>query len=151
MYDDISPLIDTKVQRHCEFDTFVSRVDKRMKHSSGLAIHRNVENVPNETVGSRQMKPMHKSKFYRQQVREMKERIERKPEPDRNLLAKKEVENELLSRLRQYQKRQAKGEFSFIRDIGVIDCPPDPKLMARFRYPIGINMLDTSGAIQYNE
>ncbi|OHT02064.1 hypothetical protein TRFO_30944 [Tritrichomonas foetus] len=134
MADEIAPMIDSKVTRHCEFDTFVTRVDKRMKHASGLAIHKNAENIP--TTVSKQVKPptrsLHKSKFYKQQVNALKDR--KKEVVDKNSIAKRKVAQELESRLRAYQKREAKGEYALIMEVDTIDIPPDPQEMAFFRY-----------------
>ena len=131
---EIAPISDPKVTRHCEFDTFVTRVDKRIKHASGLAIHKNPENVPNNNIPYQTRPPIHKSKFYLQQEREMKLRNIPDQQLIRNQKAKKEVAKELESRLRQYQKKGAKGEYFLDINCNVIDIPPDPREMAFFRY-----------------
>lgn len=130
----IDPISDPKVTRHCEFDTFVTRVDKRMKHASGLAIHKNPENVPNNNISYRSRPPIHKSKFYIQQEKEMKLRKIPDQQIIKNQEAKKKVAKELESRLRQYQKKGAKGEYFLDININQIDIPPDPREMAFFRY-----------------
>lgn len=138
MADEIAPIMDPKITRHCEFDTFVTRVDKRMKHASGLAIHKNSENKSSNSSRRKPQNQLHKSKYYLQHEQELKNRNIPNPNAERNKQAKKEIAQELQSRLRQYQKRETRGEFSLVFNCHTIDIPPDTREMAFFRYCVAM-------------
>ena len=104
---DITPILDPKVTRHCEFDTFVTRVDKRMKHASGLAIHKNPENVIPNNYSYQQKVPIHKSKFYIQQEKEMKKR----KLPDQQLISNIAIKNSNLDFANIRKKGQRENIF----------------------------------------
>jgi hypothetical protein len=129
----VAPIADLKVQRHCAFDTFVSRVDQRTKHSSGLAIHVSTATdiPPQRTLTRREPQ---KSTYYLQIERDIEEKRKGNQTLKRNQDAKKKAAGEITRRLRNYQKTRAKSVYKFSTYPEFeIDLPPDPKLIALFR------------------
>lgn len=133
----VAPIVNVKIQRHTAFDTFVTQVDKRAKNSSGLAIHPNAEIMDvshHHNIGG----PLHKSKYYLEYERQLKERGKGDPILEQNRKKKVEVQKELEQRLRTYQRKASKGRYDIYTDIEVVDVPPDPIRMAQFRYLMAV-------------
>jgi type IV secretory pathway VirB4 component len=128
----VAPIPDLKVQRHCAFDTFVSRVDQRTKHASGLAIHVSnpTDPAPRRPLAARDLP---KSQYYLQIEREIKDRAKGNQDLKRNQEAKKHVAQEIDQMLRNFQKTKAKNTGQISSNLWPVDIPPDPQLMAQFR------------------
>jgi hypothetical protein len=128
----IAPIPDLKVQCHCALDTFVSRVDQRAKHSSGLAIHN--PQAPPAAPGRMRREFSHKSQFYLAAEKAYSER----GKPDEALLRNIARRKEAAKKLDKMRKRAVKkrGRWSVARasDLPFVDVEPDPILMAEFRY-----------------
>ena len=142
---------EAKISRNCDFDTFIDNVNRRSRLNSGLAIHRNIEQIPVEMYNPRISKTPDRSRtmtnrrnhkydsnFYKNKIKEVqKKRFEASlPPPNKNLIARKEFENTLKSRLKKYQKELEKKDFSLQISLkeDVIDIPPNPEQIAEFRY-----------------
>lgn len=140
----VAPMVDLKIQRHCAFDTFVSRVDQRMKHSSGLAIHQSAKPVPDPRKADPYVPPkVTKTKYYREVERQYKERQKEDPIAIRNREAKKMVAKELEQRLRIYQAAGARGLYNYTpaEDLDQVDVPPNAQQMAMFRYRLAVGVM----------
>lgn len=138
MSHDISPPSNIKVTRMCNFDEFISSVDRRIKHSSGLAIQLNVINTiipdiePNSLFKSENIS--YHSSFYKKAVKERKERRENSNQEILKQNEKKQkVESFLKSQLENYKAEKRHGRFS-ISDCDTITIDPSPKEMAQFRH-----------------
>lgn len=135
----VAPMVDLRVERHCAFDTFVSRVDQRTKHSSGLAIHTSSRQIPD--VYEAEPAPRYsfpKSRFYKQVENAYKRRNEEDPKVRRNREARAAVAKELEERLRTYQMNERRGPYEIESNLSEVDVPPDPRRMALFRYLMAV-------------
>jgi hypothetical protein len=128
----VAPIADLKVQCHCAFDTFVSRVDQRVKHSSGLAIH----DAPLQPLNSaaQRTEPRHKSKFYKAAEKAYNERGKPNQELLKNLARKKAIGAKLAKRVQRAAKQRSRWGLVKVENCPHVDVPPDPIRMAQFRY-----------------
>jgi hypothetical protein len=128
----VAPIPDLKVQCHCTLDTFVSRVDQRAKHSSGLAIH---EPPPQPSASfAPGAKPPPKTKFYLAAEKEYKDRGKPNEVMLRNLARKKAVGEKIERRVRKAAKQRGRWSLVKANDCPSVDVVPDPVRMAQFRY-----------------
>lgn len=137
----VAPMVDLKIQRHCAFDTFVSRVDQRVKHSSGLAIHQSAKPVPDPRKAEPYVPPkVPKTKYYKEVERQYRERQNEDPIAIRNREAKKMVAKELEQRLRIYQAAGRRGLYHYTpcEELDQVDVAPDTEAMAMFRFRLAV-------------
>ena len=134
----VAPMVDLRVERHCAFDTFVSRVDKRTKHSSGLAIHNAARQIPDLMEREPERRQVIKSKFYKKVEEAYKKRNEEDPRAKRNREARAAAAKNLEERLRNYQMMERKGPYEIYPNLSEVDIPPDPRRMALFRYLMAV-------------
>jgi hypothetical protein len=127
----VAAVVNLKVERLCGIDEFVSSVDRRTKHASGLAIHHLTSDLMLEAPVFVSRPPPPKTKFYLQAEQEMKNKGQPDPVLIENLKRRKAAARELEGRLRSFQNIGAKKIQSHLNEI---DIPPDPDAMARFRF-----------------
>ena len=141
---------EAKISRHCELNRFVDRVSTRLKHSSGLAIHDDIDifaipsNQPENNAFIQ--KPVHKSKYYQQ----VEEEYYRKRNPDRtqfeiNREARRKVEQEQLEKVHRYREAlKFKNAFAHLYiDVVSFSIDPDFRRMAAFRHLAIVGSLPT--------
>jgi len=142
----VAPISDHLITRHCGFDQFVSRVDKRAKHSSGLAIHQNIPQV--SLSPSKKDEPvkfdssnLHKSKYYMDAQEEFQNRGKPDPNLEKNILAKKEAQDVVKTQLESYKTKKAVAERMAVQkskrlysNIGTVSIPPNNREIALFRH-----------------
>lgn len=122
-----------KITKHCELDQFVSMVDQRIKHSSGLAIHTHPA-IPAIASKPQQNYQFPKSSHYKRVEEQYKQRAMPDPMLVRNIGAKEQAKQLTNMRLKQYQKNKLKGNLSLTFDLEVLSIPPDPKRIAQLRH-----------------
>ena len=140
----VAPMVDLKIQRHCAFDTFVSRVDQRMKHSSGLAIHQSARPVPDPRKADPYVPPkVTKTRYYKEVERQYKERQNEDPMAIRNREAKKNIEKWLKDKLRLHQAVGNRGlhHYTPAEELDIVDVPPNAEEMAMFRFRLAVGPL----------
>ena len=140
---------DVKISRHCELNRFVDRVSTRLKHSSGLAIHNDIDIqaiAPNQMEGANFVqKPFHKSKFYIQAQEEYKNRGKKDPE----LIKKAAIRKSFLDQkndLKRYQENMRCGHLDL--DVVSFTIPMDPRRIAEIRHLYFVGCLPTNHKIE---
>lgn len=138
---------DVKISRHCELNRFVDRVSTRMKHSSGLAIHENVEifavNPELQVSKDSPILSSRKSEFYVKAKNEYKNRGKPDPQIQRNIDAKNAEKERQRKILEKYKKEMMKGGYQICYFENVSDAP-DPKLIAMRRHLYLVGSLPSS-------
>lgn len=130
----VAPMVDLKIERHCPFDTFVSRVDQRTRHASGLAIHGSARPVPDpRKEAAFQMKKVPKTRCYKEVQQQYKDRVLEDPQLVRNREARANAVKLVEDRLRAYQKKSLR-DLVEPHKLDCVDLPPNPQEMAIFRY-----------------
>jgi hypothetical protein len=128
----VAPIPDHKVQCHCGFDTFVTRVDQRAKHSSGLAIHESLSTPVREAAAP--SRRFAKSTFYRETERAFKDRNKPDPAVLRRISGRTEVGKKFVNRMRAEQQKMTKKKYTICLQLGVVEVPPDLVCIAQFGY-----------------
>ena len=126
---------DVKISRHCELNRFVDRVSTRLKHSSGLAIHNDIDIQaipPNQEENKAFVfKPVHKSKYYLQVENEYKNRGKPDPAIARNIAARKAVEKKQLEKLERHRRMNNPIDKFHYSEVTIA---ADPRRIAELRH-----------------
>lgn len=142
-----APVEQIRVTRATDLDKFVSNINQRIKHSSGLAIHDNLVNNPylqNQGEKSKVsnvlgVKLSSTNKITTENSKKTFKKFldnseERKTELSRISQNVSKVNSQQRAALKEYQKRVSRGNRTIVINVDGFTIEPDPKKVARTRH-----------------